>query len=88
MQRKMIIILCYPFSEDVVREVRFGTNVRGFVDVQTAVNLDCGRGAVQTFDTLYLVIVGSVPAPSSYRIAQRRLQIENKYVMLSVCLFM
>lgn len=79
----MIIILCYPFSEDVVGEVRFGTNVRGFVDVQTAVNLDCGRGAVQTFDTIYLVVVGSIPAPSSYRIAQRRLQIENKWTFVS-----
>lgn len=78
MKRKAIIILCYPFSDDVIGEVRFRTNVRSFVDVQTAVNLDCGRGAVQIFDTLHLVIVGSIPASSSYRIAQRRLQIENK----------
>lgn len=75
MQRKLLF---YPFFEYVVGEIRFGTNVRGFVDVQTAVNLDCGRGAVQTFDTLQLVIVDSIPASSSYRIAQRRLQIENK----------
>lgn len=32
MQWKSIIILCYPFSKDVIGEIRF-TNVRGFIDV-------------------------------------------------------
>lgn len=72
----------YSFSEDVVGKVRLG-QVRGLVDVQAAVNLDRGRGAVQALDALHLVVVtvvvvvvavGGVPASSGYRIAQRRLR--------------
>lgn len=68
----------HPFPENVVGQLRFRSNVRGFVHIETAVDLDRGRGtAVQALDTLHFVIVGGVPTSSGYRVAQRRLQTGN-----------
>lgn len=65
----------YPFSEHVVGEVRLGSNVRRFVHVQTAVNLDGSRRpSVQPLHTFHRIVVDSVPPSSGYRITRRRLQ--------------
>lgn len=67
----------YPFSKDVVGEICL-RDVRGFIDVQTAVDLDRSRSAVQAFDIFQILIAGSVPASSDNRVAQRRLQMDKR----------